>query len=135
MFLGAALYGFQVYIDFSGGMDITRGIAQILGIDMDRKLCPALFCPIPGGILEKMAYYLRSLDAGLRLLSDLAVRRLLKARKAYQKMVRDTDRKNDTDLSGYVHHLSSGGNLAWSRMEVCGVRSLETRPSSHPASS
>ena len=34
LFFGAAGYGLQVYADFSGGMDITRGIAQIFGIDM-----------------------------------------------------------------------------------------------------
>lgn len=28
------VYGLQLYADFSGGIDITRGIAQILGIDM-----------------------------------------------------------------------------------------------------
>lgn len=28
------IYGLQLYADFSGGIDITRGVAQILGIDM-----------------------------------------------------------------------------------------------------
>ena len=43
MLLGAALYGFQVYIDFSGGMDITRGIAQMLGIDMTENFARPYF--------------------------------------------------------------------------------------------
>lgn len=34
IFLGAILYSLQVYCDFSGGIDIARGVAQILGIDM-----------------------------------------------------------------------------------------------------
>lgn len=34
LFIAAAGYGFQVYADFSGGMDIARGAAQILGIDL-----------------------------------------------------------------------------------------------------
>lgn len=34
IFLGSVAYGFQVYADFSGGMDIIGGIAQIYGIDM-----------------------------------------------------------------------------------------------------
>lgn len=34
LFLAAAGYGLQVYADFSGGMDIARGVSQILGIDM-----------------------------------------------------------------------------------------------------
>lgn len=32
--IGSIAYGLQVYADFSGGMDIIRGIAQIFGIDM-----------------------------------------------------------------------------------------------------
>ena len=35
VFFGAALYGIQVYTDFSGGMDIARGVAQIFGIELE----------------------------------------------------------------------------------------------------
>ncbi len=35
VFFGAALYGIQVYADFSGGMDVARGICEILGIELD----------------------------------------------------------------------------------------------------
>lgn len=31
---GAAIYGMQIYMDFSGGIDMTRGIAQLFGVDM-----------------------------------------------------------------------------------------------------
>lgn len=34
VFLGAVVYGVQIYCDFSGGIDISRGVAQILGINM-----------------------------------------------------------------------------------------------------
>lgn len=34
IFLAFLLYGFQVYADFSGGIDITLGISEILGIDL-----------------------------------------------------------------------------------------------------
>ncbi len=34
VFLGAAGYGLQIYADFSGGMDIARGVAEILGIEL-----------------------------------------------------------------------------------------------------
>ena len=34
LFIAGAGYGFQVYADFSGGMDIARGVSQILGIDL-----------------------------------------------------------------------------------------------------
>lgn len=32
--VGAIAYGLQVYADFSGGMDLIRGIAQVFGIEM-----------------------------------------------------------------------------------------------------
>ena len=35
LFLAAVMYGLQVYTDFSGGMDIARGIAQMFGIDLE----------------------------------------------------------------------------------------------------
>jgi len=28
------VYGVQVYADFSGGMDMVRGVAQVFGIEM-----------------------------------------------------------------------------------------------------
>lgn len=34
VFLGALAYSFQIYGDFSGGIDITRGAAQMLGIHL-----------------------------------------------------------------------------------------------------
>lgn len=34
LFLAGAAYGLQVYCDFSGGMDIARGAAQIFGIEL-----------------------------------------------------------------------------------------------------
>ena len=34
IFLGSVAYGFQVYADFSGGMDIISGIAETFGIEM-----------------------------------------------------------------------------------------------------
>ena len=34
IFVGVLAYSFQIYCDFSGGTDITRGVAQIMGIDL-----------------------------------------------------------------------------------------------------
>lgn len=34
VFVAAAVYGLQIYTDFSGGIDIIRGVAKILGIEM-----------------------------------------------------------------------------------------------------
>ena len=35
LFGAAAMYGIQVYTDFSGGMDIARGAAQLFGIELE----------------------------------------------------------------------------------------------------
>ncbi len=34
VFFGVLAYSFQIYCDFSGGTDITRGVAQMMGIDL-----------------------------------------------------------------------------------------------------
>ena len=43
VFLAAAMYGLQIYADFSGGMDIARGVAQILGIDLELNFAQPYF--------------------------------------------------------------------------------------------
>lgn len=35
IFVAAAMYGLQVYTDFSGGMDIAGGVSQMLGIELE----------------------------------------------------------------------------------------------------
>lgn len=37
VFFAFALYGIQIYTDFSGGMDIAAGFAEILGINMEKN--------------------------------------------------------------------------------------------------
>lgn len=43
LFLAVILYGFQIYADFSGGMDIARGIAQMLGIELEMNFAQPYF--------------------------------------------------------------------------------------------
>ena len=43
VFLAACLYGLQVYTDFSGGMDIARGVAQMLGIELEINFAQPYF--------------------------------------------------------------------------------------------
>ena len=43
VFLGAAMYGIQVYADFSGGMDIARGVAHMLGIELELNFTQPYF--------------------------------------------------------------------------------------------
>lgn len=43
VFLGAALYGIQVYADFSGGMDIALGVAEMMGIRLEKNFSQPYF--------------------------------------------------------------------------------------------
>ena len=43
LFFSVALYGLQVYADFSGGMDIARGVAQMMGIELEANFAQPYF--------------------------------------------------------------------------------------------
>lgn len=43
IFFGVLAYSFQIYCDFSGGTDITRGAAQMLGIDLPLNFARPFF--------------------------------------------------------------------------------------------
>lgn len=43
VFLSVLLYGVQIYTDFSGGIDIARGVAQMLGIDLEENFKQPFF--------------------------------------------------------------------------------------------
>ena len=43
IFIGVALYSLQVYSDFSGGIDIVRGVAQLLGITLPQNFRQPFF--------------------------------------------------------------------------------------------
>lgn len=43
IFVGILAYSIQLYCDFSGGIDITRGVAQIFGIDMAENFLRPIF--------------------------------------------------------------------------------------------
>ena len=43
IFFGVLAYSLQIYCDFSGGTDITRGVAQMLGINLPENFARPLF--------------------------------------------------------------------------------------------
>ena len=76
IFLAAAMYGIQVYTDFSGGMDIARGVAQVLGIELDLNFRQPYFASSVedfwrrwhitlGGWMREYVFYPLSLSKGL----------------------------------------------------------------------
>lgn len=67
------MYCIQLYCDFSGGIDITRGVAGMLGIEMAENFRPADFRRLPGRLLAPLAYHAGAMDAGLCVLPAVAV--------------------------------------------------------------
>ena len=57
--LGMALYAVQLYADFTGGIDITIGIAQVLGIRVQENFNRPYFFQKHYGILAPLAYFAR----------------------------------------------------------------------------
>lgn len=48
IFFGVLAYSFQIYCDFSGGTDITRGVAQMMGIDLPQNFARPFFATSMG---------------------------------------------------------------------------------------
>ena len=72
--MAVLMYSVDLYMDFSGGIDIVIGAAQMFGITMDENFRQPYFSKSIGeyaGILEKMAYYTWYMDEGLHILSDV----------------------------------------------------------------
>ena len=55
--LAVLLYTIQIYADFSGVMDIVRGVARLFGIQMALNFPPPVFLNLRAGILAPLAYH------------------------------------------------------------------------------
>ena len=80
LFLASLLYGFQIYADFSGGMDIARGVSQMLGIRLELNFKQPYFAAsiedfwrrwhiTLGGWMRDYVFYPLSLSKGFTNLS------------------------------------------------------------------
>ena len=56
-FLGMLIYAVELYADFTGGIDITIGIAELFGIRLPENFRQPFFLKESCRILEKMAYH------------------------------------------------------------------------------
>ena len=73
-FLAAVMYSIQIYCDFSGCMDIVRDCRWRIGVLWHyawRKFQAAIFFPDVAGVLEKMAYFTRSVLQRICILSGI----------------------------------------------------------------
>jgi len=53
VWVGILAYSFQIYCDFSGGIDITRGAAQMMGIDLPHNFLRPFFATSMGDFWQR----------------------------------------------------------------------------------
>lgn len=53
VWLGVIAYSFQIYCDFSGGIDITRGAAQMMGIELPHNFLRPFFATSMGDFWQR----------------------------------------------------------------------------------
>ena len=119
------LYALQLYADFSGGIDISRGVAQIFGIDMIDNF--------------KRPYFSKSINEYWRRWQKLPVLPHRHVQCVPQREQKDEehalwqDRRRHAHLQGaadkrgFADRLFGGRYLARRRLEIRGVRHLERR--------
>ena len=61
--LAILLYSLQQYADFSGGIDMVLGVAQLFGIEMMPNFRQPYFFHLAGRFLAALAYLPRCMDA------------------------------------------------------------------------
>ena len=71
--VGVLFYCIQLYGDFSGGIDITRGVARLFGIDLAENFRRPSVLHLPDRLLAALAHHIGGLDAGLPLLPPLSL--------------------------------------------------------------
>ena len=71
VFIGMLFYAVQLYADFTGGIDITIGIAQVFGIKVQENFQRPFFSKSITEVLETMAHYYGNMVQRLCFLSDI----------------------------------------------------------------
>ena len=114
LFLAAVLYGFQIYIDFSGYSNIAIGIASVLGFRIKENFRQPLFCKEHQRILGTMAYQSVQLVSRLSLYSA--------GRQQTWEM---------QAVPEHFHHFLCERPVAWSGLAFCYLGCSAWRLSHH----
>ena len=93
VFVALLFYTIQIYGDFSGGIDIARGAARMLGIDMTHNFMRPYFSDSISEFLAQVAYVSKFLVQGLHIFHHFAFQNLWKAGKEPAKSAGRPDRK------------------------------------------
>ncbi len=81
----AVVYALQLYTDFSGGIDIVRGIGEMFGITMAENFQTAIFFTFSYRVLAPLAHNTWKLVQELYLLSFINLKRFLDMGKFLKK--------------------------------------------------
>ncbi len=117
--LAALVYALQLYADFSGGIDISRGVAQM------RKLPPAVLLAHAHRVLAPLAYLAGRLAAQLPVLSAVDLEGVPQLGPPRQAAPRQSYRQGPADGRGLAHHVPRHRHLARRKLEVRRLRLLE----------
>ena len=106
VFIGAVLYAAELYADFTGGIDITIGVAQVLGIKV-RTSSVRIFAQYRR-ILAQMAHFHGHMVQGLYFYPLSVAPWLLKLSKSARKKISDGGRKLSVYISTIVTWFLTG---------------------------
>ena len=119
----ALAYAIQIYGDFSGGIDIATGAAQIFGVTLDKNF-ERPYLATNSRLLAQMAHDARRMVSGLCVLSLVPVEILFPSGEEMQRDFRELYRQADSRADSAVYHILPHRYLAWGRMEIYRLRLL-----------
>ena len=112
--LAALVYALQLYADFSGGIDISRGVAQMFGITMGENFRRPYLAHLAG-----------RLAAQLPVLPAVDLEGVPQLGPPRQAAPRQPHRQGPADGRGLAHHVPRHRHLARRKLEVRRLRLLE----------
>ena len=124
VFVGMMFYAFELYADFTGGIDITIGIAQTNRYTY-RELPQAVFFEKYQRILEQMAYHHGYMVYGLYFLSDLCMQADAEVLQVLKEHFRREDRQEGAGLPVFFCGMVYDRHLARRQLEFYRVGSYE----------
>ncbi len=71
--LGVLAYSAQLYADFSGGVDVVIGVAELFGVEMDENFKRPYFAVFYYRFLASLAYYIGNMDERLCILPGIII--------------------------------------------------------------
>ena len=118
VFVGMLFYALELYADFTGGIDITIGIAQSLGIGVKEN-----FHRLIGSerVLAQMAYHHGNLVYGLHILSHIRLQAHAEILPVCQGTFWRMYRKESPCLPLFLRGVAGHGDLARRKLELRGL--------------